>query len=323
MTPSSSRPLRQRTALVRAAIREGVQGAVEIDDHDLDAVDHELAHLAGLDRRPAGPTATNRGSLAHRARGTSIAVATSGQDVAIDLFTRSSIRRTAWRSAVMPMLPSWLLIRWPVPAAIIERLPMQARRTSMIYELRIYEVVPGQPAGPEQAIRDDHPQDLGAARHQAGRVLDRRRGHQQRADLPHRLGEPGRARGEVDHVPGRSGVDREARPDRGERRRSWRGCATASCGRPRTRRSSSGSPHPQPLSHARERGAVWPSPSPLASVAPLASSQWRRGGRVASYDDSRGKICTRRYGSRPRLREPEVVPLGELVLEPPDVGALR
>ena len=70
----------------------------------------------------------------------------------------------------------------------------------MIYELRIYEVVPGPSAGLEPPIRDDHHQDLGSTRHQAGRLLDGRRRDQQRADLPAGLGEPGRARAEVEHV---------------------------------------------------------------------------------------------------------------------------
>jgi len=122
--------LRERSALVRAPVSEGMQRSVEVDDHDLDAVDHELTHLTGLDS-PDRPDGLESLFGTHR-RGT------------------PSARRRLWRT--IDLITGEVYVRLSVHAgsltspgrtAIIDRLPMQARRTSMIYELRIYEVVPG------------------------------------------------------------------------------------------------------------------------------------------------------------------------------------
>ena len=129
----------------------------------------------------------------------------------------------------------------------------------MIYELRIYEVVPGKLPDLNrrfETITLKIWERLGIK--QAG-FWTADVGHQQRADLPAGLGEPGRARGEVDEVPGRPGVEREARPDRGER--SDRGAGPEQLPAPDAvlvRAVAPAFAHRQPLSQGRGRGSPLP-----------------------------------------------------------------
>ena len=54
----------------------------------------------------------------------------------------------------------------------------------MIYELRIYQCIPGKLPAPAQAVRDQDPRHLEEARHPADRLLDRAdRRRQQRPAL--------------------------------------------------------------------------------------------------------------------------------------------
>src|SRR5580700_872281 len=70
-------------------------------------------------------------------------------------------------------------------------------------------------AGAAQTVRDHHAQDLGKARHSPGWFLDRRRRRfQQRPLLSPGMGIACRAREEVDGLPERSRMDRQARRDR-------------------------------------------------------------------------------------------------------------